>query len=171
MTTPHGRPAALLDVTQARVSPDADGSCVVDDPDCPWIVRLWIAADGERRAISRLQLDVRPGVIAPIIAARMARLPIGQILQIAIAATAAEGDAHPNETYYRMLARAKPPGAQQWDDGHWDRVLTVYEWATCTGRPGGGARAVADLWNVRVNPTVYRWLGAARRRQQKGTTT
>lgn len=169
MTTPDsGRAAALLDVTHARVSPDRDGSCVVDDPDCPWIVRLWLGTDGQRRQISRLQIDVRPGVTAPIIAARMARLPIAQILQVAIAATAAGPDIHPNEMWYRMLARPKPPGVQQWDDEHWDRVLAVYDWATTTGRPGGGARAVADLWNVRVNPTVYRWLGAARRRRQIG---
>lgn len=169
MTTRDGRSAALLNVTAARVSRDSDGSCVVDDPDCPWVVRLWIGSDGERHAITRLQIDVRDGATAPIIAARMARLPIGEILQVAIAATAAGPGAHPNEPYYRMLASPKPPGAQQWDDGHWDRVLAVYDWATATSRPGGGARAVADLWNVRVNPTVYRWLGTARRRRQEGT--
>lgn len=88
---------------------------------------------------------------------------MGHMAQVALAE--AVGDAHPNETFFRMLARPKPHGAQHWDPDHWGRVLAVHDWAVATRRAGGGARAVADLWGVSQNPTAYRWLREARRRE------
>jgi len=97
----------------------------------------------------------------------MARLPTAQLLHVAAAQLAAVArDAHPNEAWYRMLATPKPRGSRSWGDDHWDRVLIVHQWASDTGRRGGGAQAVADLWGVSVNPTAYRWLAEARARRQ-----
>jgi len=137
-----------------------------DDPGSPWLVRVWVGIDRRgRRYISRLRVDSRPGH-PPISAARLARLPTSQLLHVASAQlAAARPDGHPNEAWYRMLATPLPRGQRSWGDDHWDRVLVVHQWATDTGRPGGGAQAVADLWGVSVNPTVYRWLAQARSRQ------
>lgn len=176
MTTPRRRPGPPprpLDVDQARISRNRDQSVLFDDPASPWLVRVWVGTTRRRqyrRYISRLRIDVRPGG-PPVTAARLASLPTGQLLHVAAAQLAAAlPDGHPNEAWYRMLATPKPRGSRSWPDDHWDRVLQVYRWAEDTGRPGGGAQAVADLWAVSVNPTAYRWLSAARRRasEEKG---
>lgn len=163
-----------VDVDAARVARGRDQSVLFDDPASPWLVRVWMRTDGAtrrrpgHRSISRLRIDVRPGG-APVSAMRLARLPIAQMLYVAAAQLAgAAPDAHPNEAWYRMLATPKTRGQRDWDDAHWDRVLTVYQWAVDTGRPGGGVQAVADLWGVARNPTAYRWLAEARRRQEQG---
>ncbi len=177
MTNTAPRP---LDVDAARVARGRDQSVLFDDPASPWLVRVWVRTEGvpprrggrrpdmsTRRYISRIRIDVRPGG-APISALRLARLPTVQMLYVAAAQLAAQApEAHPNEAWYRMLATPKGPGRREWDPGHWGRVLTVYQWAVDTGRPGGGVRAIADLWGVARNPTAYRWLAQARRRQQQ----
>lgn len=152
----------MLDVDRAVVTRGTDGSVAFDDPDAPWLARVWV--DPTLGRVQRLQVELRPGCRGPALTAtRLARLPVGHLSQVAMAE--ALGDAHPNETYYRMLARPKPPGTQHWGPEHWPVVLAVYAWAEATRRPGGGARAVADLWGVSQNPTAYRWLREARRRE------
>jgi hypothetical protein len=155
-----------VDLDRARIVHRGDGSAVVDDPTSPWKVRAWTRHDLSGRArLVRLQVDLRDpaGHGGDITAARLSRLPVAQILHLAGTSNTAP-TAHPNEPYYRMLARPRPVGQRGWDDGHWARVLEVWRWAEDTGRPGGGVRAIADLWGVAVNPTAYRWLAEARRR-------
>lgn len=160
----------LLDIDQARVSTASDGSVLFDDPAAPWVLRVWTRTptDGgptsrrRRSTIVRMRIDARDLQVG-ITAGRLARLPTAQMLHIAAAAVTAD-DAHPNEVYYRMLARPKTVGQRGWPNDHWDQVLAVDEWARESGRPGGGARAVADMWGVAVNPTAYRWIAEARRR-------
>lgn len=168
MTTPRAAVAPRpLDVDQARISRHRDMSVLFDDPNSPWLVRVWVGTSRRRhyrRHISRIDLRVRPGG-PPITAARLASLPCGQLLHVAAAQLAADlPDGHPNEAWYRMLATPKPRGARSWPDEHWHRVWQVYRWAADSARPGGGPQAVADLWGVSVNPTAYRWLAQARRR-------
>lgn len=153
-----------VDLNRARLLARADGSTVVDDPGSPWRVRAWTRHDPAGRCrLTRIQVEVRDLTAAGgnITAARLASLPVAQILHAA-GATRTPPTAHPNEPYYRLLARPRPVGSRHWDPGHWQRVLTVWEWAEATGRPGGGSRTVADFWAVTVNPTVYRWLAHAR---------
>ena len=154
----------LLDVSRARISP-VRGGVLVDDPASPWLVRIWVTTpDTGRPVVRRLQVDARDQVVG-ITAKRLAHLPMAQLCQVAVAA-AGRATAHPDEIYYRMLARPMPPDG--WGDDHWRAVLTVHAWAEATGRPGGGAQAVADLWGVTVRPTVGRWLAEARRRERQG---
>lgn len=152
----------LLDVGRARINHTADGAVVFDDPTAPWVVRVWRRTGPRGRYVGRLRVDVRDPEVG-VTSARLARLPVAQLLHLS-AATAAPV-AHPNEPYYWMLARPKQPGQRRWDDGHWERVLEVFDWARGTGRPGGGAVAVAEMWGVAVRPTVSRWLAEARRRE------
>lgn len=152
------RTSHFIDVDAAQVSHASDGSVVVDDPGSPWLVRLWVRVVEGRARIVRMRVDVRDRTVG-ITAARLGRLPTAQLLHVALSEAA-----HPNETFYRMLAVPKPAGQRSWDDGHWARVLQVYQWALATNRPGGGVRAVADMWGVSVNPTARRWLAEARRR-------
>lgn len=147
----------LLDLDQAVVTRGPDGTVTVDDPDSPILVSVRVGRQQGRLEITDLSVTARHPS-ARISPAALARLPLAQIRHLAGVV------GHPNEAYYRQLARPKPTGARGWDDGHWERVLAVYEWAVATGRPGGGAQAVADLWGVTVNPTVYRWLATARTR-------
>ena len=161
----------VIDVGKARVDRDADLSIRFDDPSSPWLVRVWLGTSDGRRWIERIDIEARDQG-APVTSTRLARLPCAQLLHVAAALTAAaEPDRHPNETYWRMLAQPKPAGRRRWDDGHWDRVKAVYDWAETTNRPGGGAQAVGDLWGVAVDPTVYRWLAEARRRASGGGVT
>lgn len=154
----------VVDLDAAQVTRDGDGLVTIDDPGCPLLVSVRVERYGTRRAdphrITELTVRTRhpSGRIA---AGTLARLPLSQIRQLAAAA-------HTNEHYYRALAVPKQPGRRGWDDGHWQRVLEVYEWARSTGRPGGPARAIADLWAVAVDPTVYRWLATARCRARQG---
>jgi hypothetical protein len=155
----------LLDVSRARISPTR-GGVLVDDPASPWLVRVWVTTpDAGRPVVRRLQVDARDPAVG-ITSSRLAHLPMAQLRHLA-AVEAGRGAAdHPDEIYYRMLARPRPPGG--WGDDHWRAVLAVYSWAEETGRPGGGAWAVADLWGVTVRPTVERWLAEARRRERRG---
>jgi hypothetical protein len=152
-TTSH-----LVDVEAANISHDSDGWVVVDDPDSPWVVRVWAAVVDGRARIVGLRVDAKH-CAAAITSARLGRLPTGQLLHLAVAEAA-----HPNELFYRMLAQPKAPGRRGWDEDHWGRVLQVHEWAVQSGRPGGGVRAIADMWGIAINPTAYRWLAQARRR-------
>lgn len=165
MTARTAQEARPLDVAQARVARGRDGSVLFDDPASPWLVRVWIGSDRRgRRHITRLRVDAR-ATGQPISAARLARLPTAHLLHVAAAQLAAAlPDGHPNEAWYRMLATPRPRGQRSWDDSHWERVAAVYRWAEQTGRPGGGTRAVADVWGVSTNPTAYRWLAEVRLR-------
>ena len=157
-----------MDLTRARVARSGDGSVVFDDPTSPWVVRVWPKSGPRGRYVARLRVDVRDPTIR-ITSARLAALPVAQMLHVAAGERA--GDlSHPNEAFYRMLAAPKRPGSRSWGRDHYDRVVTVYDWAVESGRAGGGARAVAEFWGVAVNPTVYRWLARARR-EDRGTAT
>lgn len=162
--------APVIDVAKARVDRDSDLSIRFDDPSSPWLVRVWLSAGGGRRWVERINIEVRDPS-SPVTSTRLARLPCAQLLHVAAALTAAAlPDRHPNETYWRMLAQPKPAGCRQWDAGHWDRVKAVHDWAETTRRPGGGVQAIADLWGVATDPTVYRWLAEVRRRTSEGET-
>lgn len=149
-----------MDLSAARVARTTAGAVRIDDPGCGWVVRAWTDHRGQLR---RLHLDMRPDVDGGLTAHALRVLPVAQIAHTA----RAQATAHPwpNEAFYRLLATPRPAGSRHWDEGHWERVLAVYEWAASTGRPGGGTRAVAQLWGVAVDPTVYRWLGVARARR------
>jgi hypothetical protein len=154
--------STLVDVDAAQVTRGTDGMIVVDDPAAPVIVSVRLDTSAGRPVPSVVMVQARhPGV--RISAAMLSRLPLAQIIPLA---AATNGSGHPDEPYYRQLARPKPRGQRaSWDPGHWDRVLAVYEWALRVDRPGGGGKAVADFWGVTVNPTVYRWLKIARTRK------
>ena len=151
----------LLDVDRAQVSRAPDGAVVLDDPGAPWLVHVWVSANGGRPCIQRLLVLARGPGSPCVTSARLGRLPTAQILQVA--AAEALGNGHDDEVYYRMLARPRARGVRVWSAEHYRRVLIVHAWAVRTGRPGGGAQAVADLWGVAKNPTVWRWLAQARR--------
>jgi hypothetical protein len=151
----------LLDVDKAQVSRAPDGAVVLDDPGSPWLVHVWVADVEGRACIAGLLVEAR-GEPVCVTAARLGRLPTAQILQVA--AAEALGNGHDAEVYYRMLASPRPRGSRSWGPDHYARVLAVHDWAVRTGRPGGGAQAVADLWGVARNPTAWRWLAEARRR-------
>lgn len=150
----------MVDLARAQIGHSANGSIIIDDPDCPWLVRAWIDKRGRLR---RLHLDMRAGVPGELTASALRDLPRAQIVHKA-RSEAAAGE-WPNEAFYRLLAAPKPTGSRHWPDEHWENVLTVYEWAVDTDRPGGGPVAVADMWGVSVDPTAYRWLAIARNRQ------
>jgi len=145
----------LLRLDQAQITRDGEGTITVDDPDSPLIVVVTI---GPSRPCQITELVVRTRhSSARITPAALARLPLSQIRHIA-----ARTDQHPNDVIWRVEATPKQPGCRHWDAAHWRQVIDVYEWATTTRRPGGGAQAVADMWNVAKNPTAYRWLAKAR---------
>lgn len=147
-----------VDLTRASVN--RTGAVRFDDPDCPWVVRVW--TDGRGR-LRRLHLDMRADVEGGLTSRTLRGLPLAQIAHAARTQTPA-GD-WPNEALYWMLATPKPAGQRCWDEEHWERVLAVHDWAVSSGRPGGGGRAVAQLWGVALDPTVYRWLAIARARR------
>lgn len=163
MTRRHNPP--LLDVDRAQVSRAPDGAVVLNDPGAPWLVRVWVVDADGRACISRIQVESRAGG-ACVTAAKLARLPTAQILQVAAAEVL--GGGHGSEVYYRMLATPRGRGERSWGPEHYRRVLIVHDWATHAHRPGGGAQAVADLWGVAKNPTVWRWLARARRMEEAG---
>lgn len=156
MTEP---PTRVVDIERARVGRGPDGAVTIDDPGSPWLVRLSVLTVNHRPVIRALRIELRHPDSEPIRASRLAQLPLAAMLSAALASE------HPNEAYYRLLARPKPPRQRSWPDDHYDRVLVVHDWAHATGRPGGGAGAVADMWGVARNPTANRWLAEARRRR------
>lgn len=148
----------MIDVDRAQITRQSDGTVLVDDPAAP--VTVAVQVDHSSGIARATQVTVTARGPARISTSLMSRLPLPQIVSLA---AATGGTGHPDEPYYRQLARPKPRGARaHWDRGHWQRVLAVYEWAEKVDRPGGGARAVAQFWNVTVDPTVYRWLKIAR---------
>ena len=154
------------DSHQLIVTRGADGRVTLDDPNLPVVVVMTLdaatAPGSGRPNLSGLTVQVRPGG-SRITATMLGRLPLRHLLYVAHAATGRAACSHPNEAHYRGLATPRPDGHRSWDPGHWLRVWAVYQWAQSTGRPGGGLRAVADLWGVTVNPTARRWLAEARR--------
>lgn len=150
----------VLDVDRAQITRGPDGTVRVEDPRCPLSVQVRVELRGGRPHLAHLAVDTRTPE-ARISARALSRLPVRQLILLA---AARGGTAHPNEALYRSLARPRPRGQRHWDDGHWERVMTVYDWACETGRPGGGWQAVADMWGVSRNPTAYRWVAQARRR-------
>lgn len=152
----------LINVDAAQVTRGPDGTVTVDDPDSPLLVQVQIHAAGPARHITGVCVRTRHphGRISP---AALARLPLAEIRYLALAG------AHPNESFYRTLARPKPHGQRSWDPEHWDRVWTVWEWAHRTGRPGGANAAVAEFWGVCVDPTVSRWMAHVRRLRAAST--
>lgn len=158
-----------MDVGRARVSRHTDGSVLFDDPRAPLVVRVWTATpDGPngRRAITRLRVDVRDPE-GTVTARQLAHLPVAQMLHVAATTATFAEVTHPNEVYYALLAQPKPLGQRSWGDDHWGRVLEVHQWAKDTGRPGGGVKAVADLWGRSVH-TAEHWVTEAHHRQQVG---
>jgi hypothetical protein len=149
----------MIDVDRAQITRRSDGMVMVDDPQAPVVVLVQVDTSTGQARPTTVTVQARHSG-ARISAALLARLPLSQIVPLAASTS---GTGHPDEPYYRQLARPKPRGRHaSWDRGHWDRVLAVYEWAQRVDRPGGGARAVADFWGVTIDPTVYRWLKIAR---------
>jgi hypothetical protein len=156
VTTTRRRP--VLDVDAAAVSTSPGGDVAIDDPGCPWLIRVWaITTTAGRTRLARVEITARDPTTVDVTASALGRLPTAQLRQVAAAHT------HPGEVYYRMLARPKPVGQRSWGPDHWAAVLTVAQWATDTNRPGGPVVAVADLWSVSPEPTARRWLLHARR--------
>lgn len=147
----------LLRLDQAQITRDKSGSVTIDDPDSPVLVVVSVDVTRTPCQISELVIRARHSS-ARITPAALARLPLSQIRHIA-----ARTDRHPNDVIWRAEITQKRVGCRHWDDNHWRQVLDVYGWAVETRRPGGGAQAIADMWNVARNPTAYRWLARARR--------
>lgn len=148
----------LVRLDQAQVTRDASGRVVIDDPDSPVVVSITTRPDNAHR-IQELTISARHPS-ARITPASLVRLPLAQMRHLA-----ARTDQHPNDVVWRTELAPKPVGSRHWPDHHWDQVRRVHEWATRTGRPGGGPQAIADFWGVTRNPTAYRWIAYARRVQ------
>lgn len=152
----------LVDVDRAQVTRTGDGRVVIDDPDSPVLVEMSMGVVRGRRQVTELTISVRHphGVISE---RSLRRLPIRQMSWLAHEQLASRS--HPNEQFYWQLARQVPRqgGRARLPREHFERVMTVYEWAEQTGRPGGGHQAVADMWSVSKAPTAYRWVRHARR--------
>ncbi len=145
--------SAPIDPSRAAVSVLGDGSVQFSDPAGPWAVRLWVAHGAGPARIDALRIDLQDPA-HPVTPGRLAALPLRHLLHVAAAHLAAIHA--PNEVFYRMLA-VRPRGQRGWGDDHYRRVRQVAAWAAATGREGGVARAVADMWSVSVR-TAYRWL-------------
>lgn len=148
----------FVNLDSAQITRETDGMVRVEDPDGSVAVAVAVDTSGGPARLTRIIVEAR-GMGVRLSAAGLARLPIAQLVHLAAATM---GTGYPDEPYYRQLARPRPRGQRGWDRGHWSRVLAVWEWAESVGRPGGGAQAVADFWGVSRDPTVYRWLTAAR---------
>jgi len=149
MTTP------LVDLGAAQISRDRTGMVTIDDPNSPLLVHVRCDTTTEPARIVELTVVARHPS-ARISAAGLARLPLTQIRHVAVAT-----GTHPNDTLWHAGVTPKPVGVRSWDRQHWDEVINVHDWAVATGRPGGGAQAIADMWHVARNPTAYRWLKRA----------
>lgn len=149
--------AKLLNLDGAQITRDGTGVVTIDDPDSPLVVMVTVGPSTRTpRQITELVIRARHPA-ARITPAALSRLPLAQIRHIA-----ARSDPHPNDVVQRMMVTPKPLGCGSWPPGHWREVLDVYTGAVETGRPGGGVRAVADMWDVALNPTAYRWVRKAK---------
>jgi len=144
----------LVDLSAAQIIRDRSGTVTINDPGSPFLVRARVDTTTEPARIVELTVVARHPS-GRISSACLARLPLVQIRHVV-----ATG-AHPNDVLWHAGATPKPVGVRSWDRNHWDEVLDVHDWAVATGRPGGGPQAVADMWHVARNPTVYRWLKRA----------
>lgn len=145
----------LLRLDQAQITRDSGGTVTIDDSESPILVSVRVAPTPHRHITELIVTARHPsGRITP---AGLARLPLDQIRHIA-----ARSDPHPNDLPLRAEITPKLPGQRSWGVEHWRQVLDVYQWAVSTNRPGGGPRAVADMWDVTRNPTAYRWITHAR---------
>lgn len=140
-----------MDVSRAQLSNLGDAVVMVD-PDWPWDVTVRLSQDSERPEVLELVLTADPNDPQPITSTVLAQVPVRQIASVAASALRGEGEAQ-----YRMLARPRPVGARSWPADHFQRVQRVASWARQTGRPGGGAQAVAEFWGVHYR-TARRWL-------------
>lgn len=123
----------------------------MDDPDSPLLITVVVGTSGR---ISDLRVTMRHPT-GRISSATLARIPVSQIQRTVVAMIALG----PDETWWRSTAVSR---VRTWQDDHWRRVLAVEAWAKLIERPGGGPKAIADLWGVSLNPTAYRWLRKAR---------
>lgn len=143
----------LLNPANAQLTMDSDGSITLDDPDSPLLVTVRLDAN---HRLSHLSITARHPT-GRITSAGLSRLPLAQIQRLAVAVKTIA----PDTTWWTATASLKPLGSRSWGNNHWEHVLAVAEWAT--NRPGGPAKAIADLWGVSLRPTAYRWLATARR--------
>lgn len=139
-----------MDVSRAQLS--NTGSMIqFMDPEFPWTVDVYLAPTASRPKVRRLVVWARDDS-EPITSTVLAQIPVRQLASVAASALRGEGEAQ-----YRMLARPRPQGSRSWPDDHFQRVARVASWARQTGRPGGGAGAVAEFWGVHYR-TARRWL-------------
>lgn len=144
----------LVDLSAAQITNNSDGTISIDDPGSPILLQVRVNREVTPMRLTALSISARHPS-ARINACSLARLPLAQILRIATAIK------HPNDMAWQAKISTKPIGKRTWPKKHWEEVLDVYEWAIDTGRPGGGARAIADLWDVTQTPTAYRWINKA----------
>lgn len=143
----------LLNPANAQLTMDSDGGITLDDPDSPLLVTVRLDAN---HRLSHLSITARHPT-GRITSAGLSRLPLAQMQRLAVAVQTIA----PDTAWWTATASLKPLGSRSWGNDHWDHVLAVAEWAT--NRPGGPAKAIADLWGVSIRPTAYRWLATARR--------
>lgn len=153
----------LLDLDHATVVRQADGSVDIIGNTITVTVRIDTTTPTPR--ITTITVHAHTG--GYLRARDLASLPLGQITQLAAAHIGYRNAGHPNESYWRALARPKTRHRRSWDTDHWLLVWDVFWWAQSTGRPGGGYRAVADLWGVTQQPTAYRWVHRARQEHER----
>lgn len=112
-------------------------------------------------------LTIRPAddaeIPEPITAVQLRELPLRLLVSRAAALLHEEQQ---EEWMMRALAQPRPHGQASWPPDHYERVLTVYEWARQTGRKGGGRSTVAEFWGVSVK-AVDAWLARARKNQDE----
>lgn len=110
--------------------------------------------------------DIRSLTIIPrdgyrLVASALSRIPVAQIRRLI------RQSEHPNDQIWKHAITQRKIGQRSWPDEHWAEVISVFSWAQETHRPGGGAKAVTDLWGVSL-PTARRWIKAARRKLADG---
>lgn len=142
----------LVDPAAAQITLQSTGLIAIDDPESPVLVEISI---DEHNRINKMIITSRHPS-ARITAATVRRIPLAALQRIAISMRTAP----PEETWWHSDAAVKH--GRSWSADHWHRVLQAAEWARETGRPGGPAQAIADLWGVSRRPTAYRWLSRAR---------
>ena len=151
---PNSSSSSLVTLDGAQITRSSSGYVVVDDPKS-WLLVFVRVSDTPPTRVTELVVRARHPS-ARITPSALARLPLAQI------AAVSSRQAGSNESLWQLSTTGRT--GRRWDDSHWGEVLAVYDWAVATGRDGGPYRAVADLWNVTVAPTAYRWVAEARRR-------